>query len=86
MRRPCMTHGQWVVIFTTIACVLMFYTRYNLSVAIVAMVKPSDHNTTLVNATSEVDPVRISLHDQLDWDTNTQSYVLSAYFYGYETI
>lgn len=97
----------------------MFFTRYNLSVAIVAMV-PQIPKTEFINQTHALNhseetlsfvkmsaatdsnqivlefneekilnksiaiekPGRLPLDERLDWDTDTQSYVLSAYFYG----
>ena len=120
-KRPTFTHGDLVVIFTALSCVLMFFTRYNMSVAIVGMVKPTAFKLHFSNQTLTANhsglegtllPVKLNaaavgspgfsveinegkvlnqtatiessrrLEDYMDWDTDTESYVLSAYFYG----
>ena len=87
-KKPFILKRQWVVFFAGTACYIMFLLRYNLSVAIVAILdeeiqyKEMPISNYLNQTNSETDFVYIT-RKKYDFDNFMVGQILASYFYGY---
>ncbi|XP_012943348.2 sialin [Aplysia californica] len=88
---PILLSKRWILAYIGMVGFFFIYSlRVNLSVAIVCMVKDDVNKTTSTNlstsneATCTADtPSNSTNNGEFDWDKDTQSLMLSAFFYGY---
>ncbi|CAC5399523.1 SLC17A5 [Mytilus coruscus] len=88
---PCCCSQRWILAYVAYLGFLCLYAvRFNLSVAIVCMVKTETNNSSMGNdhingtcpGTSESIEVT-NQHAEFDWNKDTRANILAAFFYGY---
>ncbi|VDI45410.1 MFS transporter, ACS family, solute carrier family 17 (sodium-dependent inorganic phosphate [Mytilus galloprovincialis] len=86
---PCCCSQRWILAYVAYLGFLCLYAvRFDLSVAIVCMVKTSNRSmgNDHVNGTCPGSSESIEVtnqHAEFDWDKDTRANILSAFFYGY---
>lgn len=79
--KPKKTNVRWIILMLSFFGVMCSYiTRLNLSLTIVAMVKPLDHNST-INQTTDKQDIDAANVGRFDWDAKTQGLILGKFIY-----